>query len=372
LTSRTQTDSPRCLGRPELAVGIFLFLLTVFRVWYAGSHDLVQDEAYYWQWSRHLAWGYYDNTPLAALVIRFFVVVCGSSAIGVRAGAIFCSLIAAIFIYLIAKRLLGTPVALLAVFIANIIPFFAAGSVLMTMDPVQVACWAASVYVIQRALTDRPRWTWWLGAGILAGLTALAKLNGLLLLPCVLLYLVLSPYARQTWLRAPQPYLAGLLALLLFSPFVWWNATHQNAFWFHIGAMGSRHGSHDPPLKYVGNFLGAQLALLSPFVFATYLYTLYDGWRRGAQERDDARLFLWCFTVVVFGATILVSLRSKVEGNWAVTAYVTGIILVADVLWRMWQRRRVVWPALNVGLAVVLSLAILFPGPLYPVFSMLK
>ncbi len=354
----------RRLG-PDGLAALFLLLLAAVRVWYAATHDLVQDEAYYWQWSRHLDWGYYDNTPLAALVIRVFTTLLGPTTLGVRAGAIFCSIITAVFIYLLAKRLLGVPAALLATLVAGIVPFFAAGGLLMTQDPVHMALFSATLYVVHRALTDRPGWPWWVGAGLLAGLTAQAKLNGLLLLPGVFLYLLLSPTARLTWLRRPQPYVAGLIALAGFSPFVWWNHTHGNVFWIHIGVMGSRRGRHAGLLEYLGNFLGAQAALLSPLIFLTYLYTLHDGWRRGAQGGDEARLFLWCPSVVVLGATILVSLRSKVEGNWAVTAYVTGLILVADVLWRAWQGRGRVWAAINIGLAALISLAVYYPAPVY-------
>jgi 4-amino-4-deoxy-L-arabinose transferase-like glycosyltransferase len=31
---------------------------------------LTADEAYYWMWSKHLAFGYYDHPPMVALVIR--------------------------------------------------------------------------------------------------------------------------------------------------------------------------------------------------------------------------------------------------------------------------------------------------------------
>ena len=66
-------------GDPGRVAGLFLLLLTLFRLWYASGHELIQDEAYYWQWSRHLDWGYYDNTPLAALVIRAFTTLLGST-----------------------------------------------------------------------------------------------------------------------------------------------------------------------------------------------------------------------------------------------------------------------------------------------------
>ena len=360
------TVAPASARRTNIAAGVFLLALTVFRVWYAGQHELLQDEAYYWQWARHPDWGFYDNTPLAALVIRFFVGVLGSTETGVRMGAIASALAASVFIYLLAKRLLGPGVALLSVVLANIVPLFEAGSVIMTHDPVQLALWAAALYVLHRALTDKPHW-WWL-AGVLAGLAAQAKFNALLLLPGVALYIVLSPTARARWLRRPEPYLAGLLALAIFAPFLWWNHTHQNAFWIHIHAMGSRSGRHDPPLKWTSRFIGDQMLVLSPFVFLTYVNAMGDCGRRALKERNDALLFLWCPSVTVFAAVLVVTLRSKVEANWAVAAYITGLVLVADMLARAWQarsRRGRVWAGLTLGLAVVMSVSVLFPTMLY-------
>ncbi len=349
----------------DLAAAGLLLLLTTFRFWYDTQHQLLQDEAYYWQWSRHLDWGYYDNTPLMAPVIHFFTALLGTTELGVRAGATVCALIAGVFIYLLAKRLLGPTVALASLVLANVVPLFAAGAVIMTQDPVQLALWAAALYVIQRALTDRPRW--WIWAGVLAGLAAQAKLNALLLLPSVFLYLLLSPPARDRWLRRPEPYLAGAVALLMLAPFLWWNHTHQNAFWIHAHAMSSRGSGHDG-LKWVGRFLGDQTVLLSPLVFLTYLYALGDGIKRGYKEHDEAYLFLWCPAAVSFAAIVVTALKSKVEGNWAVDSYISGFILTAAVLVRCWDSHRVikrVWVGLSAALAVVLTTAVLFPGALY-------
>jgi len=358
--------APANARRYDRAAGLFLLLLTLFHAWYAARHELLQDEAYYWQWARHPDWGYYDNTPLAALVIRGFVLLLGSTELGVRMGAIVSALVASVFIYLLANRLLGPPVALLSVVIANVMPLFAAGAVIMTHDPVQLSLWAAALYVVHRALTDRPGW--WIGAGILAGLAAQAKLNALLFLPSVFLYILLSPAARERWLRRPQPYLAGLVALLIFAPFLWWNHTHVNAFWTHIHAMGSRAGMHDPPLKWTLRFLGDQALVLSPLLFLTYLYTLWDAGRRGLKHGDDALLFLWCPSLVVFAAVVVVTLRSKVEANWAVAAYITGSILIAATLHRAWHSRRAasrVWAGLSVGVSALLASATLFPVIIY-------
>ncbi len=373
-TPNPTAQAARRWDRSDLAAGGLLLFLTAFRFWYDTRHELVQDEAYYWQWSRHLDWGYYDNTPLMAPIVRFFTTFLGTNELGVRAGATVCALIASVFIYLLAKRLYGAKVALLSVVLACVMPLFAAGAVLMTQDPVQLALWAAALFVTHRALTDRPSWGWWLGAGVLAGLAAQAKLNALALLASIFLFVLLSPAARARWLLRPQPYVAGLLALALFAPFLWWNHTHQNAFWIHAHAMASRGSGHDG-LKWVGRFLGDQALLLSPFVFLTYLYTLYDGIAAGAKEAKvghDNAVFLWCASAVPFAAVIATALHSKVEGNWAVAAYISGLIAVAVVWVRLWERRAGwgralgrAWVGGGVSLAVVLASAALFPGLLY-------
>lgn len=345
-TTQPQTaaapQAARRSRKTDLATGGLLAFLTLFRFWYDAQHELLQDEAYYWQWSRHLDWGYYDNTPLMAPVIRLFTALLGPTELGVRAGATVCAVVISVFVYLLAKRLFGPAVAVVSVLLANIIPMFSAGFVIMTQDPVQIAFWAAALYVIHRALTDRPRWGWWIGAGVLAGLAAQAKLNALALLAGVFLYLLLSPTARVRWLRRPQPYVAGLVALLIFAPFVWWNHAHGNAFWIHAHAMASRGSGHDG-LKWVGRFLGDQALLLSPFLFLTYFatlfYCLYVAFRRSAKEHDDPLVFLWCISIVPFAATMITALKSKVEGNWAVDAYPSGVILVAFVFVRLWQWR---------------------------------
>ncbi len=354
--------------RPDFAAAALLVLLTGFRFWYDAQHELLQDEAYYWQWSRHLDWGYYDNTPLMAPVIRLFTILLGTTELGVRAGATVCALAAGTYIYLLAKRLFGPTVALAALALANTVPLFAAGSVIMTQDPVQLALWAAALYALHRALTDRPTWGMWLAAGAGAGLAAEAKLNAILLLPSVFLYLLLSPPARERWLRRPEPYLAGLVALLILAPFLWWNHTHANAFWIHARAMSSRGSGHDG-LKWVGRFLGDQAVLLSPLVFLTYLYALGDGFKRGVRQRDEAYLFLWCPAVVSLAAILVTALKSKVEGNWAVDSYPTGFILTAAVFVRCWDSRvlaKRIWVGASAALALFLTLAVaLFPQILY-------
>ena len=93
----------------------------------------------------------------------------------------------------------------------------------------------------------------------------MSKVNGMLILPSVLLFLAIEPTERR-WLSKPQPYIAAAIAFIVFSPFIWWNHTHGNAFWLHINHMSSR-GSGAFTLKYFGDFLAGQALLISPLLF---------------------------------------------------------------------------------------------------------
>jgi 4-amino-4-deoxy-L-arabinose transferase-like glycosyltransferase len=354
---------------------VFLALFTVFRFWYSGHVELDADEAYYWQWSRHLAGGYYDNTPLVAFIIHFATSpsLFGPTVVGVRAGAVCSSVIVSVFLYLLGRKLLDERTALTAVVVANVIPLYSAGAILMTQDPVHVALWSATLFVAWIALGQvgtLPTWGWWLLAGVLAGLTTMAKLNGCMILVGILLYVVMTPDARR-WLKHPAPYVAVAIALIIFLPFLIWNHSHENAFWLHSHSMASRGTDKAKTLRWTGEFLGAQAILLSPLIFLTYLYTL----RRPklADEPDKSGrplLYLWCASAVVFTVIILQTFRGRVEGNWAVSSYVSGIVLVAWLMSRSNSAR--IWHYVSIAIAVLMTAIVYFPSIAYSMGLRLK
>ena len=61
-------------------------LLTAFGLRFAalGRLPLLPDEAYYWLWSRHLDWAYYDHPAGVALLLRLSTTLGGHSEFGIR------------------------------------------------------------------------------------------------------------------------------------------------------------------------------------------------------------------------------------------------------------------------------------------------
>ncbi len=49
---------------------IVVGLLILWKIYLSATLQLHPDEAYYWLWSRHLDFGYFDHAPLIAWAIR--------------------------------------------------------------------------------------------------------------------------------------------------------------------------------------------------------------------------------------------------------------------------------------------------------------
>ena len=69
---------------PRLAL-ILIIVLLALRAVFAALLPLSADEAYYWLWSQHPAWGYFDHPPMIAWLIRAGTLVLGDTPLGVRA-----------------------------------------------------------------------------------------------------------------------------------------------------------------------------------------------------------------------------------------------------------------------------------------------
>ena len=79
----------RRLGGMPLAVCI-VTVAAVVRGVFATIITLPPDETYYWEWSRHLAGGYFDHPPAIAVLIRLGTLLLGNGPLGVRIGRASC------------------------------------------------------------------------------------------------------------------------------------------------------------------------------------------------------------------------------------------------------------------------------------------
>src|SRR5665213_92650 len=91
-----------------------LFAVTAARLlWLAlGQANLYPDEAQYWWWSLHPAFGYYSKPPLVAWIIALTTAALGDSELGVRIAAPLLHFAAALAVFGLARRLYDSRVAM--------------------------------------------------------------------------------------------------------------------------------------------------------------------------------------------------------------------------------------------------------------------
>lgn len=347
-----------------------LACLAVLRALYVayGPFDLSPDEAHYWEWSRRLDLSYYSKGPMVAYVIAFFTSIFGSTDLGVRLGTVILSALSSYMIYLLGRELFESEkVGFYSALLANVIPLYSIGAILMTTDALLVFFWAASVYSLKKAIDGEKHW--WYVSGALIGLGFLGKYTAVLLYPVAGLYL-LAVREQRHWLKRSEPYAAGLLSLIFATPVIYWNISHGQVTIKHtLGQAGTEAAFLS--LKPFFDFLGSQAGLVTPLIFAGLVYGVIKCGRDGCRSKKNGLLLAFFASAPVFLFFLFKSLHGKVQGNWAVASYVTAVPAAVWAVTLAYDKaapaRKKIWKgviSVGVVLGAVVSILAYFPWPL--------
>ena len=280
-----------CLALLAVSAGVRLAL--------ALGTDVYFDESYYWQWARHLAWGYYDHPPLTAWLIAL---------LGVRPTALLCGAGTVAAVWGLARDVHGTrEAAWRAAALWSVVPVATLTGVWATPDAPLLLCWTLALWALWREK--------WVLAGLASGLALLSKY------PAVLLAGVVLVTAARNRRLPTGAWVTALLGGALFVPVVLWNAQREwvgFAFQLQHGLAGSSGG-----LGFLLEFLGGQLALGGPVLLPLTLAYAFRGPREQFLLRAAAALPL-----LFFGYA---ALKARGEANWPAAAYVAACVGVAGM-----------------------------------------
>jgi len=300
---------------------VFLAAATLFRFAYSGWFELSLDEAYYWVWSNHLDLSYYDHPPMVAYLIAATTPLAESER-WVRLGAVLCASGITWLVYLIARDVFNSVRAgFAAAILLNLTPILALGALVITPDSPLCLFWTLALYYGHK-IVDTQKPEYWYALGLAFGLAMLSKYNAALFAPAFLLFLLCSAENRH-WLLRREPYLAFALSMILFLPVMYWNWTHGwVSFRFQLS-----HG-FDPDLRIAKNFAefwGGQAGAFGLFLFFFIVVSAVGvGWMGVKRKRDDFMyLFFMSAPLLVF--FMVNSLRTRMEGNWSIPAYIAAI-----------------------------------------------
>ena len=77
--------------------------LIILRLLFIGNTFLIDDEAYYAMYARHLSWGYIDHGPVIGYLIYLFTII-GENSFTVRLGSIVLLIILTVVLYNFGKE----------------------------------------------------------------------------------------------------------------------------------------------------------------------------------------------------------------------------------------------------------------------------
>ena len=292
------------------------------------------DEAFYWQESRHLAWGYSDLPPLTAWLIRLGESVAGHGLFGMRWPFLLLGSALPWLVVAFARRLFDGCAGWQAGLLCLALPLAGSLGVLALPDvPLTVATMLA-LFALVRAMDDNHLCDWLLLGAALAvcWLThyraAMPMLAGLLLF-------VFTPCGRAQWRRGGF-WLAMAVAALGLVPMLISNWQQQgaglafqlverNPWQFHVDALVQ-------PLE--------QAVACTPLLYVLLLWAAWQCWRRREEggSWDLLAIVSLTFIVVYFVAGLFAD-DLRFRAHWPLPGYLPLLAALPALLRPLYARR---------------------------------
>jgi 4-amino-4-deoxy-L-arabinose transferase-like glycosyltransferase len=325
------------------------------------------DEAYYYLYSRHLSWSYFDHPAMVALTTGVGWWVTGIiSPFTIRIGALLLYCLSLWLLYRVVVYLFSAAVGQITVVLVTLMPLMAIGfGILTSPDNGLILFWTATLAVAaweffpQDHRQERYGWvkeayrpTWRLALlGVTVGLACLSKYHGFVLgLSLVGFCLTYRPYRVALWSR--WALFALVLFVLTLFPLWYWNSQQDwISFKFQLLMRFERDGSSSSfsLLQMMGYWLISIAYLFPLFGFPLWWVTAREIFRQGqffltpTLSRDEARdhyqraLILWISLPIMLGFTVLGG-KQQIFPAWPAPGYWgMAILLAAHAV--AWQRQ---------------------------------
>lgn len=307
---------------------LFLAVWGIINLLQARFTPLDNDEAYYWMYSKYLAWGYFDHPPMIALMIKigyFFI----HNELGLRLLTVLSQLFTLYTIWMIIDREQREKKGnvLLFYMLALLMPVNIVYGFITTPDAPLILFTAVFLLIYKRFLVEESsKNTILLGLSIAA--LAYSKYHGAILILLVIL-------SNPRLLKSIRFYISGALAFILLLPHLYWQ--YSNGFpslkYHLVGRVSAFNPGHVP------DYLVSQFSFHNPFLIVILVWIMIKVKSVNLFER--ALKFIFTGFLIFF---FISSFRYRVEPQWTAVISVPALLLLFNnIEYKPWLRNYVKW-----------------------------
>ncbi|MGW4464976.1 glycosyltransferase family 39 protein [Micromonospora sp. NPDC004704] len=350
----TASGSPPNVAWPALAAvaGTAGALMLAF----SGRYGYHRDELYFLVAGRHPAWGYDDQPPLVPLLARLMDTVSGGSLVVLRLPSTIAVALGVLLVGLLAREFGGGRAAqLLAAVGWAAVPVVMISGHLLNTTPLDLLGWTTVGWLVTRWVRTRDD-RLLLALGPVVGLGLQVKSLPLILVAALLGGVLVS--GPRAVLRHPALWIAAVVALALWAPNLWWQATHG---WPQLTMTGVIR--EDADFGGRAGLVPAQLLMLGPLLTPIWVAGLWRLLR--STDARPYRFLGWTYLLV-----LVVVLATGGREYYPIGAY-PALVAAGAVATVGWLRRGVRPRLRRTGVVVLLAVhAVTTVGlalPVYPI-----
>ncbi len=271
---------------------LLLHILT--NLW--GGYGIFRDELYYVACSNHLDIGYVDQPPLSIFVLTLTRLLIGDSVFAIRLLPALAGAATVILTGRMVRQLGGNTFAVILACLASIVSLANLGyDTVYSMNAFDVLFWTAAEAIVIHLIKTGDA-NDWLSLGIVLGIGSLNKIDILWLGAGIGVGFLLT--TQRSWLPTRWPWFAAAMTLVLFSPYVLWNFSHDFAHLEFIrNATAGKYSSQTPETFAVGQIL-VQNPVTLPVWLAGLIFSLFS--KRAGPVRPLAFAYLAIFGLLIW------------------------------------------------------------------------
>ena len=303
---------------PNALLWILLAAWCALNLLQASLTELADDEAYYWYFSQHLDWGYFDHPPMVAVLIWLTQGWLGGE-IGVRLAAVLLQPLGLYIFWTLVRPSVPSRRDAVIYFLACFsLPMLQLYGFLALPDAPLLFFTVIFLWAFRR-FCNRDSWG---NVLLMAGAMALlmySKYHGALVI-------ILALLSCLRLFRLPKFYVSLLLAVALYSPHLWWLYTHDFVtLRYHLVDRAYDAGFS---LDKLLNYLLILLMAFNPLWLYHYGKGLATWWRESFTGLRRTLFFVLMGFVVFF---LLASLRDYTQAQWLLPVNLAVVALLYDM-----------------------------------------